>query len=135
MSVSLSRNIHIINLPQGMSKACLSEAQSATMPLMPGVIMLEAAAQLCSYFAGSQGLFGDSILGFGGLEGVRFRDPVIPGDRLVIVCKMVKMRRNRIVISEFQGFVNDSLVVEGEIKGIPLPPDIVKQQLAKKQSS
>ncbi len=49
---------------------------------MPGVVMLEAAAQMCSYFAHKYDLLGTSMVGFGGLEDVRFRDPVIPGDRL-----------------------------------------------------
>ena len=101
------------------------------MPLMPGVIMLEAAAQMCSYFTQKNDLLGAPMVGFGGLEGVRFRDPVIPGDRLVLVCKLSKMRRGRMIVSDFQGFVRDSIVVEGQIKGIPIPVDA----LTAKQSS
>jgi 3-hydroxyacyl-[acyl-carrier-protein] dehydratase len=94
------------------------------MPLMPGVIMCEAAAQMCSYYAKRFDLLGDvKVVGFGGLEEVRFRDPVRPGDRLYIVCKMVRVRRGAIVVCRFQGFVRQTLVVEGLIKGIPLPDD------------
>jgi 3-hydroxyacyl-[acyl-carrier-protein] dehydratase len=97
-----------------------------SMPLMPGVVMLEAAAQLCSYFTQKHDLLGADMVGFGGLEDVRFRDPVFPGDRLYIICKMTKVRRGRMVISHFQGVARDNLVVEGIIKGIPLPVDALK---------
>src|SRR5688572_27659321 len=38
MNVSLSRKIHIIALPQGMTKACLSDAKSPTTPGRPGIV-------------------------------------------------------------------------------------------------
>lgn len=91
------------------------------LPLMPGVIMLEAAAQMCSYYVQKHDLLGAEMVGFGGLENVRFRDPVVPGDRLVLLCELIKMRRGRMMVSHFQGVVRDSLVVEGEIKGIAIP--------------
>ncbi len=105
------------------------------MPLMPGVMMLEAAAQLCSYFSQKHDLLGAAMVGFGGLEDVRFRDPVIPGDRLVLVCGMTKLRRGRIVVTRFQGFVRESIAVEGILKGIPIPIDVVNSQLAKVSDS
>ena len=91
------------------------------MPLMPGVIMLEAAAQMCSYFVQKHNLLGAEVLGFGGLEGVRFRDPVIPGDRLILMCELLKARPGRMMVCRFQGVVRDSIVVEGTMKGIPIP--------------
>ncbi len=94
------------------------------MPIMPGVLMCEAAAQLCCYYTQKLDLFGAKVVGFGGIEDVRFREPVVPGDRLVIVGKLVKIRRGAMVVSQFQGFVGDSLVVDGTIKGIALPDDI-----------
>ncbi len=99
------------------------------MPLMPGVIMCEAAAQLASFFTQKEDLLGAAMVGFGGLEEVRFRDPVIPGDRLVIACKMLKSRRGRMIVCRFEGYVRESIVVEGVIKGIPLPIEAVKDVL------
>lgn len=93
------------------------------MPVVPGVLMCEAAAQLCSYFTCKYDLLGAPVLGFGGMDEVRFRDPVFPGQRLVIACELVKLRRGAMVVSRFQGFVGSNLVVEGEIKGVPLPID------------
>ena len=91
------------------------------MPLMPGVMMLEACAQACSFFCQKNDMLGADMLGFGGLDEVRFRDPVIPGDRLIIICKLIKARRNRMVVCKFQGLVNGNLAVEGILRGIPIP--------------
>ncbi len=91
------------------------------MPLMPGVMMLEAAAQLASYFAQKHDLLGAAMVGFGGLDEVRFRDPVIPGDRLVLMVQLEKARRGRMIVARFQGAVGDTLVVEGVLRGIPIP--------------
>ena len=48
-------------------------------PLMPGVLICEAAAQLSSYFAIKTGLVSNGVVGLGGLEAIRFRGPSCPG--------------------------------------------------------
>lgn len=100
------------------------------LPLMPGVLMLEAAAQMCSYYANKHDLLGADMVGFGGLEDVRFRDTVVPGDRLVLLSQLVKARRGRMLISRFQGVVRESIVVEGVLKGVPIPVEALKRQHA-----
>ena len=107
------------------------------MPLMPGVIMLEAIAQMCSYFVQKYDLLGAAMVGFGGLEDVRFRDPVVPGDRLYLLCELEKVRRGRMIVSRFQGVVGDRVVVEGVLKGIPIPVEALTamQNKAKQASS
>ena len=101
------------------------------MPLMPGVIMLEAAAQLCSYYTQKYDLLGSEMVGFGGLDEVRFRDPVLPGSRLMLLCELQKVRRGRIIVSRFQGVVGDSIVVEGVLKGIAIPVKVLREMTAK----
>ena len=91
------------------------------MPLMPGVIMCEAAAQLASYHSQKFKLM-DGVIGFGGLEKVRFRGMVRPGDRFVIISRLLKLRR-AIMTCEFQCFVDQNLVCEGVLKGVALPVD------------
>lgn len=91
------------------------------MPLMPGVLMCEAAAQACSYQSASQKLVKSNMLGFGGLDEVRFRGPVKPGDRLVIACERIKYRPGAMVVYRFQCFVGQTLVCEGVMRGVPLP--------------
>src|ERR1700757_978198 len=72
--------------------------------LLPGVLMCEAAAQLCGYYIVTAGLQKGDFIGFGGMENVRFRGTVKPGERLVLVGKGVDIRPRR---SQFnvQGFV------------------------------
>jgi 3-hydroxyacyl-[acyl-carrier-protein] dehydratase len=93
-------------------------------PLMPGVLICEAAAQLSSFYCHEIKIVQDGFLGFGGMEDVRFRGPVRPGDRLVLVSKAVRVNRRQ-TIFEVQGFVDNNMVFHGRIIGVPLstPPE------------
>jgi 3-hydroxyacyl-[acyl-carrier-protein] dehydratase len=102
-------------------------------PLMPGVIMCEAAAQVCSFHSRKHDLLGCEVVGFGGLDKVRFRSSVLPGDRLTIVCQMTGLRRGKLITSRFQEFVGEELVCEGEIRGIPLPLEELRAVAAAKR--
>jgi 3-hydroxyacyl-[acyl-carrier-protein] dehydratase len=88
-------------------------------PLMPGVLMCEAAAQLCSYFVCTHGLQAGDFMGFGGMENVRFRSPVHPGDRLVLVGKGKRVK-SRQMIFDVQGFVGTTMVFHAEVIGMAL---------------
>ncbi len=88
-------------------------------PLMPGVLICEAAAQLSSYYCHRIKLAEDSFIGFGGMEDVRFRGQVRPGDRLVLVSKAIRVHRRQ-TIFETQGFVGTNMVYHGKIIGVPL---------------
>ncbi|HZZ80627.1 MAG TPA: 3-hydroxyacyl-ACP dehydratase FabZ family protein [Gemmataceae bacterium] len=88
-------------------------------PLMPGVLMCEASAQLCSYYTMKYSPFEGDFLGFFGMENVRFRSPVRPGDRLILVAKQLKFNRRQMV-SNVQAFVKDAMVFHGDIIGVPL---------------
>lgn len=101
-------------------------------PLMPGVLMCEAAAQLCSYFGRKMNLTDrEHIIGFAGLDDVRFRGIVVPGDKLIVIIKRVKM--NRLLLScDFQCYVDNQLVCNGNVKGAPVPRSMISQELEKK---
>jgi 3-hydroxyacyl-[acyl-carrier-protein] dehydratase len=88
-------------------------------PLMPGVLMCEAAAQLTSYYANLVGLNSGDFLGFGGLENVKFRGVVRPGDRLLLIGKGVKLHRRQTVFN-VQGFVGPTMVFHGDVIGMPM---------------
>ena len=87
-------------------------------PLLPGVLMIEAAAQMCSvyYKCVSED---PRFLGFGGVDGVKFRGQVVPGDRLVLLGQALELRDRRAVFNT-QGVVGDHLVVEARITGMPI---------------
>jgi 3-hydroxyacyl-[acyl-carrier-protein] dehydratase len=89
-------------------------------PLMPGVLMCEAAAQLSSFYCRAAGLVETGFVGFGGMEDVRFRGQVRPGDRLVLVGKGVRVHR-RHSIFEVQGFVGANMVFHGKVLGVSIP--------------
>ncbi|MGQ9576645.1 MAG: 3-hydroxyacyl-ACP dehydratase FabZ family protein [Thermoguttaceae bacterium] len=95
------------------------------MPIMPGVIMCEAAAQLASYYVQKHKLMDAAMVGFGGLKDVRFRGVVQPGERFVIVARLLKTR-STMLTCEFQCLVRQNLVCEGVLMGIPLPEDLLK---------
>jgi 3-hydroxyacyl-[acyl-carrier-protein] dehydratase len=96
------------------------------MPIMPGVIMCELAAQVLTYHIQRNDFSGAEVVGFGGMDRVKFRGVVKPGDRLVMAVQVTKHRRGRMVNCRFQGFVGESLVCEGEISGVALPATVVK---------
>jgi 3-hydroxyacyl-[acyl-carrier-protein] dehydratase len=88
-------------------------------PLMPGVLICEAAAQLASYYSITQNVVPAGLVGFAGMEDVRFRGPVRPGNRLVLIGKGKRLRRIQILFN-IQGFVNNEMVFHGDIIGVPL---------------
>ena len=97
------------------------------LPIMPGVLMCEAAAQVLTYHIQRNDLSGAEVVGFGGLNNVKFRGVVKPGDRLVIAIEVTKHRRGRMVACRFQGFVGELLVCEGELAGVALPVEAVQK--------
>jgi 3-hydroxyacyl-[acyl-carrier-protein] dehydratase len=88
-------------------------------PLMPGVLMCEAAAQMCSYYIKTQGLMEKEFLGFGGLENVRFRVPVRPGSRLLLIGKGIKMNRRQTLFN-VQGFVGSTMAFHADVLGVAM---------------
>ena len=102
------------------------------MPIMPGVMMLESVAQLSSFFTQRNDLLGADIVGFGGVDNVRFRGVVLPGDRLIVMIKMIKARVNRMIVAEFQAVVDGKIVVDGVIRGVPIPVQAVNEFLAER---
>jgi 3-hydroxyacyl-[acyl-carrier-protein] dehydratase len=88
-------------------------------PLMPGVLICEVAAQLSSFYVRWGKLIDADFLGFGGMNDISFRKPVVPGDRLLMVAVLSKCNRRQIT-SQCQGFVNGTMVFAGEVIGVPI---------------
>ncbi|MBL4849843.1 MAG: beta-hydroxyacyl-ACP dehydratase [Planctomycetes bacterium] len=93
-------------------------------PVFPGVLMVEAAAQMCVFYfrlaIGLEQAPGRAML-FGGIDEVKFRGAVVPGDRIILVTKVtdLKIRRSRY---DTQAFVNGKVVFSGKITGLLGPP-------------
>lgn len=88
-------------------------------PVFPGVLMLEAAAQLASYVMLRRTHKEHGFLGFVGADEVRFRGQVVPGDRLIILGREVRFRP-RLFICAAQGVVKGNIVFEAQITGMPI---------------
>ena len=85
-------------------------------PIMPGVIMVEAAAQVCSFFMKRiYGLTG--FIGFSGIDKTKFRDTVVPGDRLYLLSHICKIR-SRQFSANIQGVVENKIVFDTVISGM-----------------
>lgn len=87
-------------------------------PIFPGVLMIEAAAQLSSFITLKK-MTGEAFMGFAGVDGVKFRGQVKPGDRLIILIRETEHRRRRCTCLA-QGLVDGNLVFEATIKGMPM---------------
>ncbi|HEY8503016.1 MAG TPA: 3-hydroxyacyl-ACP dehydratase FabZ family protein [Gemmataceae bacterium] len=88
-------------------------------PVMPGVLICEAAAQLCGFYVHTQNIMPGSLLGYGGMDAVRFRGQVKPGDRLLLVAKAKRLSRRQVAF-HVQGFVGTALVFHGDVMGVPI---------------
>jgi 3-hydroxyacyl-[acyl-carrier-protein] dehydratase len=89
-------------------------------PLLPGVLMCEAAAQLTCYYVTAHKVIDPGVLqGLGGIENARFHRPVRPGDRLVMVGNGIKVHR-RLNRFEVVGFVGHERVFETTVVGVPI---------------
>jgi len=87
-------------------------------PIFPGVLMIETAAQVASFVCLTK-LKHVQFMGFAGVDGVKFRGQVKPGDRFVVLCRETEIRPRRSVCST-QGWVGDTLVFEAKITGMPI---------------
>ena len=85
--------------------------------MFPGVLMIEAAAQLFSYHVMTK-VDKEGFLGFGGVDDVKFRGQVVPGDRIIMVGKLQDVRSKRRFVGDTQGFVNGKMVYHGAVTGI-----------------
>lgn len=86
--------------------------------ILPGVLQCEAAAQLGAYYIGTIYPELYSFIALGGLENVRFRSMVRPGDRFVLVGQATKIHRRQMTFA-MQGFVDGTMVFHGDVYGMP----------------
>ena len=85
-------------------------------PLMPGVIMVEAAAQLASFFM-KQICELEGFVGFAGINSAKFRSVVEPGQRLYLLGHITKFKSRKYAAS-IQGVVGDTMVFETVVSGM-----------------
>jgi len=87
-------------------------------PIMPGVLIIEAMAQVGGAYAAVKDNVGeDRVTYFVGIDNARFRKPVTPGDALRLEVDLLSKRRG---IYQFLGkaYVGETLVAEAELKAV-----------------
>lgn len=88
-------------------------------PLMPGVLILEAAAQLVSFYGSSQKIVQGKLMGLATIDEARFLRRVVPGERLVLLGRGVKVSRK---LNRFRcaGYVGGEKAFEAVVTGVTL---------------
>ena len=84
-------------------------------PLMPGVLIVEAMAQVGGVVLTQLPEMEGALFLFAGIDKVRFRRPVVPGDQLVITINLLCVKRRRFGKMEARAEVDGHLVAEGEM--------------------
>src|SRR5499427_5735854 len=84
-------------------------------PVMPGVLQVEAMAQVASILLLRLTKSSNRIGYFISADEVKFRKPVFPGDTLFIHAELLKARQGRLAKARCSCVVNDAVVSEGDL--------------------
>ena len=84
-------------------------------PVMPGVLQVEAMAQVASILLFKLAKTTSRIGYFMSADGVKFRKPVLPGDTIFIHAELTKSRGERLAKAKCHCVVNDAVVSEAEL--------------------
>lgn len=81
-------------------------------PVMPGVLIVEAMAQVAGVLAFKSGMEGTGVL-FMSIEKVKFRKPIVPGDQIIFEVRVSHRRGN---VWRFEGIakVDEKVATEAE---------------------
>jgi len=85
-------------------------------PVMPGVLILEGMAQAGGILAfhSLPEMVGEKLIYFAGIDKVRFRQPVVPGDQMIFEMAVLK-QKGKIWKMSGKAKVNGNLVAEAEL--------------------
>ena len=84
-------------------------------PLMPGVLIVESMAQVGGIIVTQMPELPKGLFVFAGINNVKFRRPVVPGDQLIITCELISIKRQRFGKVKGEANVDGNLVCSGEL--------------------
>ena len=84
-------------------------------PLMPGVLIVESMAQVGGLIVSQMPDLPKGLFVFAGINNVKFRKPVVPGDQLIITCELISIKRKRFGKINSEAHVDGKLVCSGEL--------------------
>lgn len=90
-------------------------------PLMPGVLMIEGAAQIATFLVKMMSDWArDRMIGLAGLDDVRLRGQVVPPARVYFVSGNCALSGRRLAKMTAQVFCNGQMTLETQIMGVML---------------
>ena len=97
-------------------------------PVMPGVLQIEAMAQVGGILMlDAETNTNDKLIFFTGINKAKFRKPVEPGDQIRFELEIVRHRSSMYVIAG-KGFVDEDVVVEAELNAVVVPRESIDEQ-------
>ena len=84
-------------------------------PLMPGVLIVESMAQVGGIIVTQMPDLPKGLFVFAGINNVKFRRPVFPGEQLIITCELLSIKRQRFGKVKGEAHVDGKLVCSGEL--------------------
>jgi 3-hydroxyacyl-[acyl-carrier-protein] dehydratase len=84
-------------------------------PLMPGVMIIEAMAQVGGIVLTQLPEYNGGLFVFRGIDGVKFRQQVVPGDQLIMTVELQAFKRRRFAKMHGRAEVDGQLVASGDL--------------------
>ncbi len=112
--IEFEKNKRIVGIKNVTFNEGFFQGHFPNRPIMPGVLLIEAMAQVGGILAFKSAGVENKIVYFLGIDKARFRQPVIPGDQIRFVLEVLKNRRT-IWTFKAEAFVEDKLVAEAEL--------------------
>jgi 3-hydroxyacyl-[acyl-carrier-protein] dehydratase len=110
--VDISPKVKAVGLKNVTANEQFFQGHFPGYPIMPGVLIVEAMAQVAGILAFHSGAQGNSVY-FMSIEKAKFRKPVVPGDQLRFEVNVIQNRSN---VWKFSGqaFVDEQVVAEAD---------------------
>ena len=112
--IELEEGVHAVGLKQVSAEEAYFKGHFPGQPVMPGVLMVEALAQVGAVAVLSMERYKGKLAFFGGIKEAKFRKMVTPGDTLRLEVELVKMK-SRVGVGACKALLNGEVACSCEI--------------------